>query len=497
MLKFAVKRKASDIFHEAVLTKDLARVKFLLMNNNEQFNVDELDSDGLTALQRSCFTGNTKLVQLLVTYGANLLIQDKEGWTLLHAAAVAGNNTILRYLVAMGADVCVRNDQGDMAIDLAADIETVIILAEAMQRVGMVAEIASFLAKKPEMKESLKEKLIEAKRQNLACQGRSRAVSAPVGLFTGMESYATHVISEDSENTFPWAEFLMSEGSGRFVNRDASSTLERLSAMSFNRRPVSDQLGNPLEIHNHCVKVSHTETGKALCVKCERRNKEKHKRLSIASDASLSSDSSSSSDSAYSSIYSISLPTPTNLDNFAFSDSFTPDEMTVTERARSKSVVIGQYPPVLHGVCSSRAPHHSNARRVSSSPSKLLHQKVNTTNGIDSRLAEFDAENIAGNIENLNELNGNGMSLLHEASAQGDSRKVAFLLNSGAEVNRQSLYGSTPLHEAAMSGNLTCSLMLIDAGADIFAETDSGLLPVDQARSRDMRQLIQRAMTIR
>ena len=159
MLKFAVKRKASDIFHEAVLTKDLARVKFLLMNNNEQFNVDELDSDGLTALQRSCFTGNTKLVQLLVTYGANLLIQDKEGWTLLHAAAVAGNNTILRYLVAMGADVCVRNDQGDMAIDLAADIETVIILAEAMQRVGMVAEIASFLAKKPEMKESLKEKV--------------------------------------------------------------------------------------------------------------------------------------------------------------------------------------------------------------------------------------------------------------------------------------------------------------------------------------------------
>lgn len=161
MLKFAVKRKPVELFHEAVSSKDTLRVQFLLEQNEKQFHVDDIDEDGITALQRSCFTGPLKLVQLLVTYGADLNIQDKEGWSVMHAATVARNHSIMRYLITMGAEVGLQNDQGELALDLARDLQSVVILAEGMRRRGRAKDVEEYFKRRPEVRDLIEEKLRE------------------------------------------------------------------------------------------------------------------------------------------------------------------------------------------------------------------------------------------------------------------------------------------------------------------------------------------------
>lgn len=174
--KFAVKRKPVELFHEAVHSKDVLRVKFLLEQNESQFHVDDIDEDGITALQRSSFTGNLKLVQLLVTYGADMNIQDKEGWSVMHAATVARNYSIMRYLIAMGAPLGLENDQGEQALDLARDLQSVIILAEGMRRAGLARDVEEYLKRTPDVRELLEEKLQRNDAEEIE-QERRRAAS--------------------------------------------------------------------------------------------------------------------------------------------------------------------------------------------------------------------------------------------------------------------------------------------------------------------------------
>ena len=170
-----------------------------------------------------------------------------------------------------------------------------------MQKRGLTAELKNFLAKNPEIKKRLKDKLIETKQREAACLDRSITVPATVNLLSEKEFYPSHLIPD---NKFPWKEFMINKGSGRFVTRDTASTFGRVSDISgLTRRQFLSQQGNDdssLEIHN-CLKSN--ETGKVLCTKCEKRKNDKHKRSSITSNTSLSSDS--SSDSAYHSINSI------------------------------------------------------------------------------------------------------------------------------------------------------------------------------------------------
>ena len=105
--------------------------------------------------------------------------------------------------------------------------------------------------------------------------------------------------------------------------------------------------------------------------------------------------------------------------------------------------------------------------------------------------------NATENVINVNELNGRGVSLLHEAAAKGDAEEVKLLLLRGAEVNRQSLNGSSPLHEAVRAGKTMTAYVLIEHGADLFSETDNGLLPEDLAPNVHMKRLLHKAMALK
>ena len=480
MLKFAVKRKPVELFHEAVTSRDIFRAQFLLEQNEKHFYVDDIDEDGITALQRSCFTGPLKLVQLLVTYGADLNIQDKEGWSVMHAAAIARNHSIMRYLITMGAAVALQNDQGELALDLAGDLQSVAILAEAMRRRGMAKDVEEYLNRRPEVRELIAEKLRESDVISLA-QERQR------------------VASKILSSNISWVETQNRRSSVDALNypRDPTATvetrdkdLERLMAM-----PRLNGVALPSRnIYTKSRLGWEVGCGETVCPKCGKRRGEALKRQSTSSLCSNSSDD-SSSDSAYS---STSTNSSGNMFSFEREGTITTAKKSNNSRAdnllrdrlRASSVDLYTVP--------GNRPNRELERdeqfqpRRYSSPALYASERAYTPSAPRATFVSSIKE-----VEDVNELNRYGVSLLHEAAAKGDTEGVKLLLEHGAEVNRQSLNGSSPLHEAVREGNAVTASILIEHGADLFTEMDNGLLPIDLAPDIDMKRFIENAMTLK
>lgn len=447
MLKFAVKKTSKDIFHDAVASKDISRLRFLLQNNRLGFEVDELDDDGLTALQRSCFIGNLKLVQLLVAYGANIHIQDNEGWSVLHASAVAGNYSILRYLVCMGSDVAVRNDLGQLPIDLASNLYCIIILLEAMVKAGHSDLIEKYFTQRPSLKGVIEHKLGELTNET------TDASLIDISLERNIEG-------ENDDN--------------QLQSNQLSIVLNSSQEKQVNTTSSSDSLGDLWSTFNKELQVRLNEGGgkteesgirtdkrtpkRAVCKKCKGK-----KRFSSAS--SSSSDSSISSyDSAYTSLHS---------EGNANGMNNTHDESTFIDLLEQ---TVNSTKHRTHNC--KKKDHHKPSRLTTSLPNELLLEKIKE-------------------INDVNALNSSGLSLLHVTASQGDVGSVKMLLEKGAEVNRQALNGSSPLHEAAKSGQLDCTMLLLRYGADVFADDDNGLLPIDFVEDKKLKHLLHGAMAMK
>lgn len=59
--------------------------------------------------------------------------------------------------------------------------------------------------------------------------------------------------------------------------------------------------------------------------------------------------------------------------------------------------------------------------------------------------------------------------MLHEATREGNVRKVKQLLETGANVDQVNEQGLTPLHWSALNGRQDLALLLLEHGADINA----------------------------
>ncbi|MCP4673201.1 MAG: ankyrin repeat domain-containing protein, partial [Desulfobacula sp.] len=75
----------------------------------------------------------------------------------------------------------------------------------------------------------------------------------------------------------------------------------------------------------------------------------------------------------------------------------------------------------------------------------------------------------------------NGMSLLHQALANGHIKIVRQLIKEGAEVNVADQRGITPMHLAAGKGNTEIVKILIQKGADPSARSEQYGLPLHWA----------------
>lgn len=460
------------------MSKDIFRAQFLLEQNEKHFYVDDIDKDGITALQRSCFTGPLKLVQLLVTYGADLNIQDKEGWSVMHAATIAGNHSIMRYLITMGATVALQNDQGELALDLAGDLQSVVILAKAMRRRGMAKDVEEYLDRTPEVRELIVDKLRENDVISLTRE-RQRAAS------------------EISSSNISWSETQNRRSSVDALNYPRDPTTTETRDRELERLMATPRLnGVTLPSQNEHTKSRlgwEAGCGETVCPKCGKRRGDALKRQSTSSLCSNSSDE-SSSDSAYS---SASTTSSGNMFSFEREGTITTAKKNNDSRAdnlfrdrmRASSVdiytVSGNRPNREQETDEQFQPRRYSSPALYAGELAYMPSAPRAT--VANAIKEVD----------VNELNKFGVSLLHEAAAKGDTEEVKLLLENGAEVNRQSLNGSSPLHEAVREGNAVTASILIEYGADLFTEMDNGMLPIDLAPDVDMKRFIENAMTLK
>lgn len=94
--------KSKGTIIEAALGRDMPRVRAALDAGE---NVDERDADSRTALHHACIQGQEELVDLLLSFKADVACADSNGWTPLHFAAQSYGVSIAQKLIGAGARV--------------------------------------------------------------------------------------------------------------------------------------------------------------------------------------------------------------------------------------------------------------------------------------------------------------------------------------------------------------------------------------------------------
>lgn len=107
----------------------------------------------------------------------------------------------------------------------------------------------------------------------------------------------------------------------------------------------------------------------------------------------------------------------------------------------------------------------------------------------DAELVKFLIDNGA----DVHHMQAEGLRAIHFAASSGNPQVIRYLIEAGAEVNEQVDGGMTALHYAAMNSTTLVACELMAAGADVNQPTWSGSLPIDFARTDEMRQLLQTA----
>lgn len=165
MFKFVMTKNSIELFHRAILSNDLQRTKLILEEamKDPRFNIDEINDEGLTALQFSCFAGHLEIVQVLVSYKADTRKRDRDGNTLLHAAALAGKPEVVKYLLRCGLKPTVRNDDNQMPVDLTEKVAVIVILLRSMLDQGYLQEMQDYMLDHPKLKRNIFKELERVK----------------------------------------------------------------------------------------------------------------------------------------------------------------------------------------------------------------------------------------------------------------------------------------------------------------------------------------------
>ncbi|XP_053420041.1 M-phase phosphoprotein 8 isoform X3 [Nycticebus coucang] len=105
----------SNLLRDAVKNGDYITVKVAL-NSNEDYNLDQEDSSGMTLVMLAAAGGQDDLLRLLITKGAKVNSRQKNGTTALIHAAEKNFLTTVAILLEAGAFVNVQQSNGETAL---------------------------------------------------------------------------------------------------------------------------------------------------------------------------------------------------------------------------------------------------------------------------------------------------------------------------------------------------------------------------------------------
>lgn len=94
----------------AVSANDAGALKNILLSGT--VNINQLSSNGASALHEAAYDGKVSCVIALLQCGAEVNIEDGEGWTPLHAAVCGQSTQCAELLVRRGANVKAKTDDG-------------------------------------------------------------------------------------------------------------------------------------------------------------------------------------------------------------------------------------------------------------------------------------------------------------------------------------------------------------------------------------------------
>lgn len=100
------------------------RVKRVEDSLNSGFPINCCDPNGTTLLMIACRNKHRRIVEVLVTRGADVNLQDDAGNTALHICfLVRGSESIADFLISHGADDSIRNGQDLTAYEVEMEFE--------------------------------------------------------------------------------------------------------------------------------------------------------------------------------------------------------------------------------------------------------------------------------------------------------------------------------------------------------------------------------------
>ena len=123
---------ADSIINAVIQDGDVHELLQILGHQRSEVDLNQSNHVGLTALHHAVLTNNIDSVKLLLTYGADVGVQDVYGFSPLHTSAALGFVQITSLLIVFGADVFSMTKQKELPLDVAKDISVIRLLTNEM-----------------------------------------------------------------------------------------------------------------------------------------------------------------------------------------------------------------------------------------------------------------------------------------------------------------------------------------------------------------------------
>ncbi|XP_069118029.1 protein phosphatase 1 regulatory subunit 12A-like [Argopecten irradians] len=123
---------ADSVLNAVIQDGDVCELGQILHHRRGEFNINQTNHVGLTALHHAVLSNNLDAVKMLLCGDSDVNAKDIHGFSPLHTASACGFLQISSLLLLFGADVFSLTKQLELPVDVAKDISIVRLLTTEM-----------------------------------------------------------------------------------------------------------------------------------------------------------------------------------------------------------------------------------------------------------------------------------------------------------------------------------------------------------------------------